>query len=89
MTMKKIDEMAKAAYFADEAKKMTDVNIYIGGYKKGFVKALNMVSECLSKPNNKERVESLTNLIEEYGNEGDQDKEEEAGDGHSPAHKGI
>lgn len=69
MTMKKIDEMAKAAYFADEAKKMTDVNIYIGGYKKGFVKALNMVSECLNKPNNKERVESLTNLLEEYERE--------------------
>lgn len=57
MTMNKIEETAKAAYFAGEAKKTTGVNIYIGGYKKGFRTVLNKVSECLSKPNNLERIE--------------------------------
>lgn len=74
---KKIETMARLSYFATDAKKSIATNIYIQGYKKGFVKALNMVSECLNKPNNKERIECLTNLIEEYGNEGDQDKEKE------------
>lgn len=67
MTMKKIEEMAKAAYFADEAKKMTDVNIYIGGYKKGFRTALSEVNQCITDlPNNKERLTAILKLIEEY-----------------------
>ena len=77
MTMKNIDEMARLAYWQQKPRKAYGLDSFTEGYKEGFVAALNMVSECLSKPNNKERVESLTNLIEEYGNEGDQDKEKE------------
>lgn len=79
MTMKNIEEKARLAYWQQKPRKAYGLGSFTEGYKDGFVAALNMVSECLSKPNNKEKIDSITKLIEEYGNEGGQDKEKEVG----------
>ena len=64
---KKIETMARLSYFATDAKKSIATNIYIQGYKEGFVKALNEVNRCITDlPNNKERLTAILELIEEY-----------------------
>lgn len=64
--MEKIEEKARLAYWRQKPRKAYGLGSFTEGYKYGFVAALNIVSECLSKPNNKEKLESITNLIEEY-----------------------
>lgn len=44
----KIETKARAAYFATDAKKSIATNIYIQGYKEGFMAALNEVSRCIT-----------------------------------------
>lgn len=84
-----VEQKARQAYFAHDFERARRWNIYMDGYKDGYRKALAEVARCLTKPNNLERIESINNLIEQYGNEGCEQKKEEAGDGHCPAHHGI
>ena len=84
-----VEQKAKQSYFANSFDRARRWNIYLTGYKNGYCKALAEVARCLTKPNNLERIESINNLIEEYGNEGCEQAQEEAGDGHCPAHHGI
>lgn len=84
-----IEEKAKQSYFANNFDRARRWNIYLTGYQNGYCKALAEVARCLTKPNNLERIESINNLIEQYGNEGCEQTKEEAGDGHCPAHHGI
>lgn len=69
--MEKIEEKARLAYWRQKPRKAYGLGSFTEGYKDGFVAALNMVSECMSKPNNKEKLESINELLKEYGNEGD------------------
>lgn len=69
--MEKIEEKARLAYWRQEPRKAYGLGSFTEGYKEGLVAALKMVRECMSKPNNKEKIESITNIIDEYGNEGD------------------
>lgn len=61
--------LARADYFANNFDRARRWNIYLTGYQNGYCKALAEVARCLTKPNNLERIESINNLIEEYGNE--------------------
>ena len=84
-----IEMLARADYSAHAFDQTRRWNIYLAGYQDGYRKALAQVAMCLTKPNNLERIESINNLIEQYGNEGCEQEKEEAGDGHCPAHHGI
>lgn len=84
-----VEQKARQVYFANNFNRARRWNIYLTGYQNGYCMALAEVARCLTKPNNLERIESINNLIEEYGNEGCEQKEEEAGDGHCTAHHGI
>lgn len=84
-----VEQKARQVYFANNFNRARRWNIYLTGYQNGYCMALAEVARCLTKPNNLERIESINNLIEEYGNEGCEQKKEEAGDGHCPAHHGI
>ena len=64
---KKIETMARLSYFATDAKESVSTNIYIQGYKEGFIAALSEVNQCISDlPNNKERLTAISKMIEEY-----------------------
>ena len=64
--MEKIEEKARLAYWRQKPRKAYGLGSFTEGYKEGFVAALNMVRECLSKPNNKEKLEMIEKLIGEY-----------------------
>lgn len=65
--MKKIESMARASYFATDAKKSIAMDIYTYGYKCGFTEALNKVNEALGDyPNNLQRIDAICNLLDEY-----------------------
>lgn len=63
------EEKAKQSYFATNFNRARRWDIYLTGYEDGYLKAMAEVARCLTKPNNLERIESINNLIEEYGNE--------------------
>ena len=70
MTMTKIETKARSAYFASEARKAIGISIYTNGYKEGFVEALSEVKNCMGMPNNKERLDAILKLIDDYELEG-------------------
>lgn len=84
-----VEQKARQVYFANNFNRARRWNIYLTGYQNGYCKALAEVARCLTKPNNLERIESINNLIEEYGNERFKQAKEEAGNGNLPANQRI
>ena len=84
-----VEQKARQVYFAHNFDRARRYYIYLTGYQDGYCKALLEVAKCLTKPNNLERIESIYNLFEEYGNEGCEQKKEEAGNGNLPANQRI
>lgn len=84
-----VEQKAKEAYFAHDFARARRWNIYLDGYTDGYFTALDEVVRFLNKFNDKRRNEGLYNLIKLYGNEGCEQKEEEAGNGNLPANQRI
>lgn len=82
---KKNREKARKAYFSSDRKEIRGFDIYAEGFRDGFRNALDEIRECLAKPNNKERLECITNLIKSYGYQRCEQTEEAAGESDCPA----
>lgn len=64
--MTKIETMARTAYFAQDRSERCSLGQFMDGYQEGFQMALYEVKLAMGKPNNKDKIESINELIKEY-----------------------
>ena len=62
--MKRIEEKARQVYFSTPRKSPSRLGIFEEGYVKGYHAALNEVRNALDKPNNKQRLDAIKELLE-------------------------
>ena len=65
--MTSLDIKIKQAYFSMELKKSLEASNFAEGYKEGFAEALNEIKSILNgKPNNKERLISIQEFLNDF-----------------------
>lgn len=67
--MKNMKETARSRYFEQVRNKKGNFDNYLDGFKDGFMDAIKEVKDILrEQPNNLQKLECITKLIEKYGN---------------------
>lgn len=67
--MKNVKETARCRYFEHVWNKKGNIDNYLAGFMDGFMDAIKEVKDILrEQPNNLQKLECITKLIEKYGN---------------------
>ena len=64
--MKRIEAQAREVYFSTPRQSPSRLGIFEEGYLKGYRAALNEIRNAMDKPNNKQKLDEIKEILEEY-----------------------
>ena len=68
--MKRIEAQAREVYFSTPRKSPSRLGIFEEGYMKGYQAALHEIRGAMEKPNNKQRMDGIKEILEDYEQQG-------------------